>query len=68
MIKLFKTENCPACKALLQELTKRNIPYEVVSDLTFAAEHGIRSAPAILTKEGTVLRTSQEIMKFLKAA
>lgn len=68
MIKLFKTENCPACKALLQELNKRNIAHEIVSDLSFAAEYGIRSAPAIITKEGAVLRTSQEIMKFLKAA
>ncbi|AZV01888.1 hypothetical protein [Aeromonas phage Akh-2] len=68
MIKLFKTENCPACKALQSELVKRNIPHELVSDLTFAAEHGIRSAPAIITADGSVLRTSQEIFKFLKAA
>lgn len=67
MIKIFKTENCPACKALIVELNKKGIQYEIETSLEFAANLGIRSAPAVITPEG-ILRTKQEILSFLKAA
>lgn len=66
MIKLFKTENCMACKALAKELTKREIEFTEVNDINIAASLGIRSAPAIIKEDGSVLRTPDEIKLFLK--
>lgn len=68
MLTLFKTEDCPACKALALELSRKGIDFQVETSLDVAANLGIRSAPALITHEGTVLRTSQEIIRFLKAA
>lgn len=66
MIRLFKTENCRACHALITELTSKGVTFQVETDLEVAKQLGIRSAPALIKEDGSVLRTPQEIIKFIK--
>ena len=68
MIRLFKTENCKACVALHNELLSKNIDFNIETDIEVAREYGIRSAPAIIKEDGTVLRTPAEIIQFIKKA
>lgn len=68
MIRLFKTENCKACQALFNELTSKGISFQVETDLEVARQLGIRSAPALIKEDGTVLRTPSEIVQFIKKA
>lgn len=68
MIRLFKTENCKACQALHTELTSKGIEFAVETDLDVARHLGIRSAPAIIKEDGTVLRSPSEIVQFIKNA
>lgn len=68
MITLFKTENCKACVALHNELISKNIDFDIETDIEVARQYGIRSAPAIIKQDGTVLRTPAEIVQFIKKA
>lgn len=68
MITLFKTENCKACVALHNELLSKNIDFDIETDIEVARQYGIRSAPAIIKEDGTVLRTPAEIVQFIKKA
>lgn len=68
MITLFKTENCKACVALHNELLSKNIDFNIETDIEVARQYGIRSAPAIIKEDGTVLRTPAEIIQFIKKA
>lgn len=62
---VFKTESCRACTALLKELENKGVEFSIETDMEFALEHNIRSAPALLL-EGVVYRTPQEIVSVLK--
>jgi predicted DsbA family dithiol-disulfide isomerase len=66
MITLFKTENCKACVALYNELVSKNIDFNIETDIEVARRYGIRSAPALIREDGTVLRTPAEIVQFIK--
>ena len=66
MITLFKTENCKAYVALYNELVSKNIDFNIETDIEIARRYGIRSAPALIVEDGTVLRTPAEIVQFIK--
>ena len=68
MITLFKTENCKACVALYNELVSKNIDFNIETDIEVARRYGIRSTPALIQEDGTVLRTPAEIVQFIKKA
>lgn len=54
MIKLFST-NCPKCKVLVMKLDKKNISYEVCTDMDEMMALGIKAAPMLQVDDNTLL-------------